>query len=144
MSRVFIAILFIELSSCIIYKKTNTTVASKPKYCFQAMSMESYLAHYGPTRNFMSGGEWYNEYCDGICRQDSLVISYKKNDKFYFDTVVRPNLKPLEDGVSFSIPISRWLNENKSLIDKYPVLLNDTMLFKGFINNEPVYIPINK
>lgn len=144
MSRVFISIFFIELSSCIIAKKPNKIVESKPKYCFQVMSMEFYLAHYGPTRSYMSLGEWYDEYCGGICRQDSLVISYKKNDKFYYDTVVKPILKPLEDGVSFSIPISRWFNENKSLIDKYPVLLNDTMLFKGFINNEPVYIPINK
>lgn len=144
MSRVFIAILFIQLSSCIIAKKTNTNVESKHKYCFEKMSMEVYLAHYGPTRKFMSGGEWYNEYCDGICRQDSLIISYKKNDKFYYDTVVRPILKPLEDGVSFSIPFSRWLTENKSLINKYPVLLNDSLLFKGFENNEPVYIPISK
>ena len=144
MNRVLAAILFIHFSSCIISKKPNTQVEDKPKYCFRVMSMEVYLAHYGPTRKYMSSGAWYNEYCDGSSRQDSLVISYKKNDIFYYDTVVRPTLKPLEDGVSYSIPISTWLKDNKSIIKKYPVLLNDTLLFKGFKDNEPVYIPINR
>lgn len=143
MSRVFIAILFIELSSCIIAKKPNTNVESKPKYCFQVMSMGVYLSLFGPTRVFFHSA-WYDEYCNGTCRQDSLVIAYQKKGTYYYDTVATPNVNNEGYVPDYSKPISVWMKENKSLIDKYPVLLNDTMLFKGFINYEPVYIPINK
>lgn len=105
--------------------------------------MEVYLSLFGPTRIF-SHSTWYNEYCDGICRQDSLVIAYKKNGANYYDTVATPNVNNEGYLPDYSKPISSWIKENKSIIDKYPVLLNDTMLFKGFNNNEPVYIPINK
>ena len=71
---------------CKMFNKSSVkkTANKQPKYSFAVVD-SSVFFNCGQLR--YNPGHWFNEYFDGICRNDSIVIIYHRNGKSILDTI---------------------------------------------------------
>ena len=120
-------------------RKKKLTYNTRQQYCFQIIDSSIF---YNPTKNgitlYAPSLEWYDEYCNGICRQDSIVLHSYRNGNHHLDTIQNPAFAKKFIKGNAEITSS---DKGSSI---YKNLLHDSLLLIGYKKGVPIYDTIRK
>jgi hypothetical protein len=135
-NKFFIFCLIVFLIGCKTLQKKHSVITQYEKYCFHIV--DSFI-FYNPIKNgvtiFSPSLECSNEYCNGVCRIDSIILHSNRSGTENYDTVINP------------LYANKYINSVKIGGERtctYKYLIDDSLLLIGYKNGSPYYDTIKK
>ena len=135
-NKYFIFCIVVISIGCKTFQKNHSIKTQYENYCFQIV--DSFL-YYNPIKNgvtiFSPTLECSNEYCNGVCRIDSIILHSNRSGLENYDTVINPAYA------------KKYINNIKvggKRTSTYKLLIDDSLLLIGYKNGSPYYDTIKK